>query len=140
MSKLAYNFDMFQKRVDAVDRSNGKRSGAAAIRQIATAFSGILIRRARTPANLKLEAPHFNRCARTEVFLFGFAINCSPGIEPALHDGLPGATGASNHAQQRAMADILRMLRKAICRHVSKAEASSSAEVAGVPWLRRFRL
>jgi hypothetical protein len=37
-----------------------------------------------------------------------------------------------------AMADILRMLRKVICRHVSKAEASSSAEVARVPWLRRF--
>jgi hypothetical protein len=100
MSKLAYNFDIFQKRVDAVDRSNGKRSGLRHSADGHERLPGILIQGRKTPANLKLKVPHFNRCARTEVLLFGFAINCSRGIDPALHDGLPGATGTSNHAQQ----------------------------------------
>ncbi len=80
MSKWTYNFDMFHKRVDAVDRSNGKPRTA----------------------------------------------------------GFPGQPEQAIIHSRAAMADILCMLRKVICLHVSKAEASSSAEVAGVPWLRRF--
>ncbi len=80
MSKFTYNFDMFQERVDAVDRSNGKPCTA------------------------------------------GFPAHPEQAI---MHN-------------RSTMADILRMLRKAIWLHVSKGEASSSAEVAGVPWLRRF--
>ena len=49
----------------------------------------------------------------------------------------PGQAIVHNRATK---ADILRMLRKDTCLHVSMAEASSSAEVAGVPWLRRFRI
>ena len=49
---------------------------------------------------LKLKAPHIERCSGAEVLLFGFAVNCSAGIEPALHDGLPCAAGAGKHAQQ----------------------------------------
>jgi hypothetical protein len=33
--------------------------------------------------------------------LFGFAINCSSGIEPTMHDWLPGAAGG-NHAQRNS--------------------------------------
>lgn len=82
MSKWTYNFDMFQERVDAVDRSNGKPCTA----------------------------------------------------------GFPAQPEQAIVHNRATMADILRMLRKDTCLHVSMAEASSSAEVAGVPWLRRFRI
>jgi hypothetical protein len=109
---------------------------ATSVFRVILIFAGLKI-----PGILKLKAPHFNRRAGAKALLLRFAINCSPGIEPALHDGLPGATGAGNHAQENGDGGYFVDAPKGYLpprEQDDRTEASSSAEVAEVPWRGRF--